>query len=137
MNTVEDLMNHEIDRYTAEKMLADYKSRVGTMNGVYEIIDINYDFNERGKDVIFRCSGCGKIIHRMMIKGRNKWSELIKTCKDCEERKQKDDFEKSEKRKKRKFSRKSEKFMETILLQESKKENQIRFWLNALYVDMR
>lgn len=100
MNTVEDLMNHEIDRYTAEKMLADYKSRVGTMNGVYEIIDINYDFNERGKDVILRCSGCGKIIHRMMIKGRNKWSELIKTCKDCEERKQKDDFEKSEKRKK-------------------------------------
>lgn len=38
MNTLEDLMNHEIDRYTAEKMLADYKSRIGTMNGVYPIL---------------------------------------------------------------------------------------------------
>lgn len=100
MNTLEDLMNHEIDRYTAEKMLDDYRSRVGTMNGVYEIIDINYDFNERGKDVVLRCSGCGKIIHRMMIKGRNKWSELIKTCKDCEDRKRKDDLEKFKKKKK-------------------------------------
>lgn len=100
MNTIEDLMNHEIDRYTAEKMLADYKSRIGTMNGVYEIIDINYDFNERGKDVMLRCSGCGKIIHRMMITGRNKWSELIKTCKDCEERKRKNDLEKSERQRK-------------------------------------
>ena len=36
----------------------------------------------------------------MMIQGRNKWSELIKTCKDCEERKRKDDLERSEKRKK-------------------------------------
>lgn len=100
MNTIEDLMNHEIDGYTAEKMLADYKSRIGTMNGVYEIIDINYDFNERGKDVTLRCSGCGRVIHRMMITGRNKWSELIKTCKDCEEHKRKDDIEKSEKQKK-------------------------------------
>lgn len=25
MNTIEDLMNHGIDRYTAERMLEDYK----------------------------------------------------------------------------------------------------------------
>lgn len=78
MNTIEDLMNHGIDRYTAERMLEDYKKRIGTMNGVYEIIDINYDFDERGRDATLQCSGCGKIIHRMMIQGRNKWSELIK-----------------------------------------------------------
>lgn len=100
MNTIEDLMNHGIERYTAERMLEDYKKRIGTMNGVYKIIDINYDFNERGRDITLQCSGCGKIIHRIMINRRNKWSELIKTCKDCEDRKRKDDLEKSEKRKK-------------------------------------
>lgn len=100
MNTIEDLINHGIEQHTAKKMLEDYKKRIGTMNGVYKIIDINYDFNERGRDIILQCSGCGKTIHRMMIKGRNKWSELIKTCKDCEERKRKDNLEKSEKLKK-------------------------------------
>ena len=38
MNTIEDLMNHGIERYTAERMLEDYKKRIGTMNGVYKII---------------------------------------------------------------------------------------------------
>lgn len=100
MNTIEDLMNHGIDRYTAERMLEDYKKRIGTMNGVYKIVDIKYDFDERGKDITLQCSSCGKIIHRMMIQGRNKWSELIKTCKDCEDRKRKDDLKKFEKKKK-------------------------------------
>lgn len=100
MNTIEYLMNHGIDRYTAERMLEDYKKRIGTMNGVYKIVDIKYDFDERGKDITLQCSSCGKIIHRMMIQGRNKWSELIKTCKDCEDRKRKDDLEKFEKKKK-------------------------------------
>lgn len=100
MNTIEDLMNHGIDRYTAERMLEDYKKRIGTMNGVYKIVDIKYDFNERGKDITLQCSSCGKIMHRMMIQGRNKWSELIKTCKDCEDRKRKDNLEKFEKKKK-------------------------------------
>lgn len=100
MNDIKELVSHGISEITAKSMLDDYKKRIGTMNGVYEIVDINYDFNEHGKDVTLRCSGCGKIIHRMMIQGRNKWSELIKTCKDCEDRKRKDDLEKSEKRKK-------------------------------------
>lgn len=114
MNTIGDLMNHGIDRYTAERMLEDYKKRIGTMNGVYKIVDIKYDFNERGKDITLQCSSCGKIIHRMMIQGRNKWSELIKTCKDCEDRKRKDDLGKSEKRKKTKFFHISGKHTETI-----------------------
>ena len=100
MNDVKELVSHGIPEVTALKMLEDYKKRIGTMNGVYKIIDINYDFNERGRDITLQCSGCGKIIHRMMIKGRNKWSELIKTCKECDDRKRKDDIEKSEKRKK-------------------------------------
>lgn len=100
MNDIKELVSHGISETTAKSMLDDYDKRIGTMNGVYEIVDINYDFNERGKDVMLRCSGCGKTIHRIMINGRNKWSELIKTCKDCEERKRKDDLEKSEMQKK-------------------------------------
>lgn len=100
MNDIKELVSHGISEPTAIRMLNDYKKRIGTINGVYKIIDINYDFNERGRDITLQCSGCGKIIHRMMIQGRNKWSELIKTCKDCEDRKRKDDFEKSEKQKK-------------------------------------
>lgn len=38
MNTIEDLINHGIERYTAERMLEDYKKRIGTMNGVYPIL---------------------------------------------------------------------------------------------------
>lgn len=101
MNDIKELVSHGISEITVKSMLDDYKKRIGTMNGVYEIIDINYDFNERGRDVTLQCSGCGKIIHRMMIQGRNKWSELIKTCKDCEDRKRKEQTEKSEKKKKR------------------------------------
>ena len=100
MNDIIELVSHGIPKSTAELMFADYKKRIGTRNGIYEIIDINYDFEKRAKDVVLRCTECGKIIHRTMMHGRNKWSELIKTCKECENRKRKDDFEKSQKRKK-------------------------------------
>ena len=100
MNTINEMISHGISETTAAKMLNDYQKRIGTMNGVYKIIDIKYDFDEHGRVITLQCSGCGKIICRTMISGRNKWSELIKTCKDCEERKRKDDLEKSEKRKK-------------------------------------
>lgn len=100
MNDIKELVSHGIPEITAKSMLDDYKKRIGTMNGVYKIIDINYDFNERGKDVTLQCTGCGKTIHRTMITGRNKWGELIKTCKGCEERKRRNDIEKSEKQKK-------------------------------------
>ena len=80
MNTLQNLLDNGIDEYTAEKMLSGYKNRIGTMNGVYKIIDISYDFSVRGKDVTLECSKCGKVIHRTMIGGRNKWSELIKSC---------------------------------------------------------
>ena len=100
MNDIKELVSHGISEVTAKSMLDDYKERIGTMSGVYKIVDINYDFDKHGKDVTLQCSGCGKIIHRMMITGRNKWSELIKTCKECDDRKRKADFEKSEKLKK-------------------------------------
>lgn len=80
MNTIQNLLDNGIDRANAERMLNDYKRRIGTMNGVYKITDITYDFSERGKDVVLRCSLCDREIHRVMISGRNKWSELIKTC---------------------------------------------------------
>lgn len=80
MNTFQNLVDNGIDPYTAQSMLDDYSKRIGTMNGIYEITDITYDFTERGRDVTLRCSLCGKEIHRMMIAGRNKWSELIKSC---------------------------------------------------------
>ncbi len=83
MNTFQNLIGNGIEPHTAQDMLDGYAKRIGTMNGIYEITDITYDFNERGKDVTLKCSLCGREIHRMMISGRNKWSELIKSC-PCE-----------------------------------------------------
>lgn len=83
MNTYTELIDNGIGEYTATRMLDDYKSKIGTMNGVYEITDIYYDFDVRGKIVTLKCTECGKVIQRVMISGRNKWSELIKSC-ECE-----------------------------------------------------
>lgn len=105
MNTFQNLIDNGIEPHTAKDMLGGYSKRIGTMNGVYEIIDITYDFNERGRDVTLKCSLCGREIHRMMIVGRNKWSELIKSCpcqKELKEQRKKAEFEISEKLKSRK-----------------------------------
>lgn len=106
MNTFQNLIDNGIEPHTAQDMLDGYSNRIGTMNGVYEITDITYDFNERGKDVTLKCSMCGREIHRMMISGRNKWSELIKSC-PCQKaekaRIEREEFEKSEKIKKDKI----------------------------------
>ena len=103
MNTIEDLLDNNMELHTAETMLNEYRKRIGTMNGIYEITDITYDFNKRGKDVTLKCTECGKVIHRTMISGRNKWSELIKSCECQKEReiaRQKEEFLKSQKIKK-------------------------------------
>lgn len=50
-------------------MLADYKKRIGTRNGIYEIIDINYDFEKRAKDVVLRCTDC--FGHTQKVKAEN------------------------------------------------------------------
>lgn len=89
MNTLQDLLSNGIELYTANRMLSEYSKRINTMNGVYKIIDIYYDFSIRGKDVTLKCTECGKIIHRSMISGRNKWSELIKNC-ECQKIKQRE-----------------------------------------------
>lgn len=100
MNTFQNLIDNGIEPRTAQDMLDGYSKRIGTMNGIYEIIDITYDFTERGKDVMLKCSMCSREIHRIMISGRNKWSELIKSC-PCQKiektRIEKEEFEKSEK----------------------------------------
>ena len=83
MNTLQNLIDNGIEINTAIRMLSEYQKRINTYNGIYKIIDITYDFNKRGKDVTLECTNCGKIIHRIMISGRNKWSELIKTC-ECQ-----------------------------------------------------
>ena len=103
MNTLQNLIDNGMDVNTAIRMLSEYQKRINTSNGIYKIIDITYDFNERGKDVTLECTNCGKVIHRMMISGRNKWSELIKTC-ECQkiekENEKKHASENSEKMKK-------------------------------------
>ena len=97
MNTVQELLDNNIDLHTAEMMLNEYRKRIGTMNGVYKITDINYDFNIRGKIVTLECQECGKVIYRTMISGRNKWSELIKTCECQKTKKEEAKKEESEK----------------------------------------
>lgn len=96
MNTLQNLIDNGIEPYTEQEMLDGYSKRIGTMNGVYEITDIIYDFNERGRDVTLKCSLCGREIHRIMKNGRNKWSELIKSCpcqKVAEEKRKQEEFE--------------------------------------------
>lgn len=51
MNTIQNLIDNGIDMANAERMISEYKKRIGTMSGVYKITDITYDFLERGKDV--------------------------------------------------------------------------------------
>lgn len=97
MNTFQNLIDNGIEPHTAQDMLDGYAKRIGTMNGIYEITDITYDFNERGKDVTLKCSLCGREIHRMMISGRNKWSELIKSCPCQKARKAEEERLRSEK----------------------------------------
>lgn len=100
MNTLQNLIDNGIGEYTANKMLADYKQRIGTMNGIYEVVDINYDFTVKGKDVTLKCSKCGNVIHRVIIQKRNKWPELIKSCpcqKEEKARQKELDFENREK----------------------------------------
>ena len=80
MNTFQNLIDHGIEPYTAQEMLNKYSKRIGTMNGVFEVIDITYDFKERGQDVTLKCSLCGREVHKLMISGRNKWRELVKRC---------------------------------------------------------
>lgn len=100
MNTLENLVHNGIDVNTAQNMLENYSSKIGTVNGVYEIIDITYDFEQHGRDVALRCTKCRRIIHRMMISGRNKWSELIKSCPCEKEERRRAEAEKIEKNKK-------------------------------------
>lgn len=99
MNSLQDLLKNGFDEHTAKNMLQGYQERIGTINGIYEVIDINYDSSIKGRNVTLRCVECGRIIHRTIIKGRNKWSELIKTC-DCEKERKKRESEISEKNKK-------------------------------------
>ena len=83
MNTIEELINNGIEYDTAKRMIENYKSRVGTINGVYRITDINYKYNNKSRNVTLGCTKCGRVIEREMKRGRNKWSELIKGC-PCE-----------------------------------------------------
>lgn len=103
MNTINELTQHGIDVKTAESMIDGYKRRIGTRSGIYIIADITFDFTEHGRNVELKCSDCGRVIHRMMIKGRNKWSELIKSCPCQKEKKaieKKEEHEKFLKKKK-------------------------------------
>lgn len=104
MNTLQNLIDNGLHPVNTQRLLDDYPKRIGTMNGVYKITDITYNFTERGKDVTLKCSLCCREIHRMMISGRNKWSELIKSC-PCEKERAEKEYqerlrrEKEEKRK--------------------------------------
>lgn len=95
MNKIQEIMEHGIDVATATSMIDGYKMRIGTRNGVYVIRDITYDFDKHGKDVKLECTECGRVIHRIMVNGRNKWSELIKSCPCQKEKIKKIEFQKS------------------------------------------
>lgn len=100
MNTLQEILNHGIDEVNAQNMINDYSSKIGTMNGIYEIMDITYDFEDKARVVTLKCSGCGRIIVRSVVRDKNKWCELIKTCPCQKNKKEKQIFKKNPKIKK-------------------------------------
>jgi hypothetical protein len=136
VNNLDDLIKNGIDFYTADAMVKAYSEKIGTMNGIYLISDINYDFESRGKLVTLKCSLCGKEITRTMISGRNKWSELIKTCSCEKELKRLAISKNSEKVKREKInlivSRVGEKFGDYDIISVEDLENTPKYVLKCL-----
>lgn len=80
MNTIEQLMrDYELNRDTAARMIEGYSEKIGTLNGILEITDITY-IGGGSKTVDLRCTNCNTEYRRIMTSGKNKWSELLKTC---------------------------------------------------------
>lgn len=89
MNTIEQLTTvYGVDKSNASRMIDIYNKRIGTINGVNKITDITYIGNET-KLVELVCIECGKVIHRNMTNGKNKWSELPHSC-ECQKIKQRE-----------------------------------------------
>lgn len=100
MNSIEELVSYGIRKENVSRMIESYQKLVGTVNGDYEIIDISYNPIAKARMVKLRCTTCGDEIQREIVKGRNKWSELIKTCSKCREKRRNAELEKNEKIKK-------------------------------------
>lgn len=100
MNSIEELVSYGIGRETASRMLETYQKRIGIVNGDYKIIDISYNPPTKARVVKLKCITCGDEIQCEMIKGRNKWSELIRTCSKCRKERRDAEFEKIQKDKK-------------------------------------
>lgn len=115
MNDINELVSHGINIKTAQRMIDNYKEKIGTINGDFEIIDINYDFGSSSKDITLKCCKCGKIIHRTMINRKNKWSELIKTCYDCKNERKILEIKKTEEEKRNLLILRLVKYMAIIL----------------------
>lgn len=81
MNDISELMSYGITEGTAKKMIAEFSKHIGQVNGDYTITDVTYIGN-RARKVKEICNYCHTEIEREMIPGRNKWSELQRTC-DC------------------------------------------------------
>ena len=100
MNSVEELVSYGISKENISQMIESYQKRIDTVNGDYKIIDISYNPYTKARVVKLKCVTCGNEIQRGMIKGRNKWSELIKTCPKCRKKRRNAELEKSRKIKK-------------------------------------
>lgn len=80
MNTLQNMIDNGINRANAVMMLDSYLKRIGTKSGVNKIADITYDFENNRKDIMLKCSLCGKEIHVFMPSGVSKWDKVKKTC---------------------------------------------------------
>lgn len=83
MNNYDELIEYGYTEYTAKAIITDNSKRIGTLNGVYEVIDVTFIPETKEKKVVLKCTKCGKIIERVLVHSKNKWCELIKTC-ECE-----------------------------------------------------
>ena len=86
MQSIEDIISITGDVAVAEQIYATNQKHLGKVSGTYVVVDIEY-LGDKERDVTLRCIECGREIHSIHRTGRNKWSELPKTCVCSAERK--------------------------------------------------
>lgn len=114
MNTVQELVEHGIEKHTAEMMVECYENRIGKLHGINRVVDIRYIYDTGDREITLECSECGAKITRMLKSGSYKWGKFAKHC-PCEKIKLADDKKRAKEEESRKiFQNKKDRYFKRI-----------------------
>ena len=85
MNTREDLIALGLGDLALSKIIESQQKHIGELHGVNRITDITYLGVGEGSVIELTCTECGNVRTKNYVSGRNRWSELAKTC-SCQKR---------------------------------------------------